>query len=519
MMPWQLRIVAVLVSMSSCGYARPTPVGDDAGTVDAVAGPATMLSLVSGDGQSGAPTLELAAPCVVTVSDANANPVASVGVTFVVTTGGGRLLVASADTNSLGQAQTTLTLGAALGTNTVEARAVGLSGSPVVFTAIATLAPTGLTYTTNPAVYTQNHLITNNSPSSSGGPVVSYAISTALPPGLTFSATTGVVAGTPTALSPATSYIVTATNTGGSTTAPLSIAVVPPSCAQPVLMCGLSDDSCCDSPVVPGGTYARSHDIGTDGAFPDTSFPATVSSFRLDRYEVTVGRFRAFVNAGMGTQVSPPTVGAGAHPNLEGSGWLDSFTAELEPDATSLTAGLKSCGATGWTDDASGGNERRPMNCITWYEAMAFCAWDGGFLPTEAEWNLAAVGGIEYRAYPWPSPPGSGDFGSLDIDCTFANYDFGCGGTTTNVGEESPKGDGKWRQADLAGNVAEWTLDWYAEYQNPCSDCANLVEAPKRAVRGGHYFSDASGLRAAFRFHVPPTARVGSQGVRCDRAP
>src|SRR5262245_52371119 len=77
-------------------------------------------------------------------------------------------------------------------------------------------APSGLTYSTNPAVYTVGQGIADNVPTSEGGPVDSYGVSPSLPAGLVLDATTGVITGTPTAPSPATDYTVTATNPGGS---------------------------------------------------------------------------------------------------------------------------------------------------------------------------------------------------------------------------------------------------------------------------------------------------------------
>ena len=296
------------------------------------------------------------------------------------------------------------------------------------------------------------------------------------------------------------------------------------SCVGLANTCGpTGTDSCCDSPVVIGGTYARSYDVAGDGMYPDASFGATVSNFRLDKYMVTVGRFRQFVAAGMGTQASPPLAGAGAHPNIAGSGWDASWNASLSFDTAGLVANAK-CDATyeTWTD-AAGANESLPMTCITWFDAMAFCAWDGGFVPTEAEWNYAASGGSEQRAYPWSSPP---EF--LGIDCSYVNYNDGTSycvnaptGAANSVGSESPKGDGKWGQSDLAGNVWEWTLDWYASPypQNPCPDCANLTPATDRVFRGADFFSVAPLLRTGYRTHEPPTYLSDYIGLRCARTP
>jgi subtilisin-like proprotein convertase family protein len=87
------------------------------------------------------------------------------------------------------------------------------------------IAPSALTYSSNPATYRIDQAITLNAPTNSGGAVVSYAVSPALPAGLALNTTTGIISGTPTALSTSANYTITATNTGGSTTAQLNIAV------------------------------------------------------------------------------------------------------------------------------------------------------------------------------------------------------------------------------------------------------------------------------------------------------
>jgi formylglycine-generating enzyme required for sulfatase activity len=270
--------------------------------------------------------------------------------------------------------------------------------------------------------------------------------------------------------------------------------------------------------LVPGGTFYRSYD-GVD--FTDMSYPATVDDFYLDKYEITVGRFRRFVNAGMGTQASPPAPGAGAHPLIAGSGWDSTWNANLAKDTASLKVAISMAGQT-WTDTA-GGNEDKPMNCIDWYTALAFCAWDGGRMPTEAEWNYAAAGGSEQRYYPWSSPPTSTTIdASYAVYCDDADYSAGlC--VVWNVGSKSPKGDGRWGHADLGGNLSEWTLDWYiSPYPTPCDNCANLNPRivvvgfyPPRVVRGGSFPDVADGLRSAERL-------FGSQGphatgARCAR--
>lgn len=299
--------------------------------------------------------------------------------------------------------------------------------------------------------------------------------------------------------------------------------VVAPSCIGLPSECGPAGlSNCCGSPIVDHGTFFRANDVGIDGMYPDQSLPATVSDFRLDTYEVTVGRFRRFVDAGMGTQQNPPPEGTGARA-LNGmpdqGGWDPTWNVSLPANTPALVASLACAPFQSWTD-APGTNESLPITCVSWFEAAAFCAWDGGFLPTEAEWNYAAVGGDDQRAYPWSHPASS-----LSIDCSYANYSFTPGqycvdpAGMNRVGSESPKGDGRWGQADLSGNAREWTLDWFAASPPvPCDDCANLVVGSTRAQRGGYYNDGQTYMRGARRASATP-GLMSAMGIRCARAP
>ncbi len=291
----------------------------------------------------------------------------------------------------------------------------------------------------------------------------------------------------------------------------------PPSCNGLPATCGPSgNESCCASLLVTGGTFYRSYD---GVSYTSQAYPATVSNFLLDRYEITVGRFRKFVAAYSQSMI---VAGAGKNPNnASDPGWDTTWNASLPANATALTTVIQ-CNPTYQTWTASAGsNEDRPMNCIDWYEANAFCIWDGGRLPTEAEWNYAAAGGTDQRVYPW---------GATAPDCTYANYYGAAGGTdfcvlpgtgsTNNVGSESPKGDGKYGQADLAGNVWEWTLDWFANpySQTSCTNCADTTAATSRILRGGSFFDSASFLLSSYRGDLVPTSRSYNFGSRCARS-
>ena len=319
--------------------------------------------------------------------------------------------------------------------------------------------------------------------------------------------------------------------------------------------CGAAE-SCCATAAVPGGTFKRQN---------STSFAATISAFELDKFEVTVGRFRAFVDAGGVTKATGPAAGKGANPKIPNSGWVSIWDAFLPGDVASLRAGLTRFNST-WTD-APGANEHKPINNVSWFLAFAFCAWDGGRLPTYAEANYAAAGGSEQRYYPWSSGP-------MDIvisaarasyECNFSppsrvcpasscsdNSSSPCNAATclppaacnsppctgcaladiANVGS-LPLSAGKWGHLDLSGNVGEMVLDDDDRGMppGPCNDCAALPPTVLRGgggganpklnasfiVVGGSWESTTTSLRTTF-YERTQDADVGDHiGFRCAR--
>ena len=303
---------------------------------------------------------------------------------------------------------------------------------------------------------------------------------------------------------------------------------------------GSGTESCCTSLEVTGGTYYRTYDpidadggiqLAPDGGPTGEADPATVSGFRLDKYLVTVGRFRRFVSA-WNAGYTPPA-GSGKHTYLNGSNGLNATAGGYEPgwvaaddsNVAPTNANL-ACDPifVTWTNTA-GSQENLPINCVNWYEAYAFCIWDGGFLPSEAEWGYAAAGGSQQREYPWGSTaPGTGCPGMgcqyAIYNCDFPNGSGGC----ASVANISPvgyaaQGAGLWGQLDLAGDLFEWNLDWYAPYVDPCTNCADLATPPSRVLRGGAFYYFASTLLPPNRVDIPPTYRGNYIGFRCSRYP
>jgi formylglycine-generating enzyme required for sulfatase activity len=278
---------------------------------------------------------------------------------------------------------------------------------------------------------------------------------------------------------------------------------------------------------VAGGTYYRTYTNTGSGPTGEAD-PASVSGFRLDKYLVTVGRFRQFVSAWNGGAGYVPPAGSGKHTHVNGGrglslvvgsgvvyepGWVASDDSNIAPTTTNLAC---MTGYPTWTP-AVGGNEQYPVDCVTWAEAYAFCIWDGGFLPSEAEWEYAAGGGSLQREYPWGTmDPGMGN-GYAIYRCNYSDRGT-CG--IAPVGT-ALQGAGRWGQLDLAGNLNEWNLDYTGKYVNPCTDCAFVTEPfpPARVIRGGDFYLGVSALLPSYRDAFGPDQRQATNGFRCARTP
>lgn len=288
-----------------------------------------------------------------------------------------------------------------------------------------------------------------------------------------------------------------------------------PSCGELQAACGTERDSCCAVRKVTGGRFA----FGGAEAAPGAS---EVASFLLDRYEVTVARFDAFIEDYDAFRARGGLApGAGAHPLIAGTGWDPSWEATptthsshqlLVPSGAELDVVVNSC-----LDDAFMTLiSIQPRNCVTWYEAQAFCIWDGGRLPTELEWEYAAAGGDQNRTYPWG-----------EVLPTQSLASFGCQADLPNnrpcpippVGSYRA-GQARWEHQDLAGSLSEWTFDVVdtSPRSVPCINCADVNqehEGNPREIRGGSWTSDESTLAVSGRHPMPGGLRLSHHGFRC----
>ena len=161
--------------------------------------------------------------------------------------------------------------------------------------------------------------------------------------------------------------------------------------------------------------------------------------------------------------------------------------------------------AGGWCNGPGMGKDDHPQNCVSWNDAVTYCAWLGKRLPTEAEWEFAARGGGTHQLWPWGNAPAGSDHACYN---RWSVEDRG----TCAVGRFP---EGSFGLADMAGNVWEWVADWYGPFA-PGDPQATPTKGVGRVMRGGAWTSSSFvDIGTSSRAATWPTNRDDYLGFRC----
>ncbi len=212
-----------------------------------------------------------------------------------------------------------------------------------------------------------------------------------------------------------------------------------------------------------------------------------LDAFYIDKYEVTNAQYRRFVRA----------------------------TGHKEPEGNVYEAGKRRRSFKPWADKHFN-RDNQPVVCVNWGDAKNYCKWAGKRLPTEAEWEKAARGGLVDKRYPW------GDKRPDGMRCNFADASNNLEENISDgykyvapVGSFAPNGYGLY---EMAGNVSEWCADWFDPGYYTFSPRRNPTgsdSGQERILRGGSWLFDYYSLGVARRGVANPLSASTFTGFRC----
>jgi formylglycine-generating enzyme required for sulfatase activity len=271
---------------------------------------------------------------------------------------------------------------------------------------------------------------------------------------------------------------------------------------------------------LPGGTFLMGDDSvwAYEGDGEGPVHEVDVRPVRVDAYTVSNARFADFVSS------------AAYETDAERYGWSFVFGGFLPDDFPDTRA----VAAAPWWRQVHGASWRHPEGPhssvddrgdhpvvhVSWNDAQAYCEWSGTRLPTEAEWEYAARGGVAGTAFPWGDDLEPGGEHRMNVfQGTFPAHDTGADGYagTAPVDAFPPNGFGL---HNVTGNVWEWCADWYdAAYyaRSPREDPRGPERGDVRVMRGGSYLCHLSyckRYRVSARSASEPDSSTGNVGFR-----
>ncbi len=256
---------------------------------------------------------------------------------------------------------------------------------------------------------------------------------------------------------------------------------------------------------VPAGQFIMGGDEWTN----IMDAPVYLDAFWIDQTEVTNAMFANFITA---THYRPET-------EING----DAYVYQFSSDSSVKTPGANWQHPHGPASNIKG-LDQYPVVQVSWNDAVAYCKWASGRLPTEAEWEKAARG-TDGRLYPWGNQDWAGNLANFmdkQLNPTFTVDDGHAG--IAPVGSY-PDGASPYGALDMAGNVAEWVEDWYADaypqgnQTTPVINPQGLATGEERGMRGGAWTSnddnDGEKRLSSHRNHNNPDYSGDSGGFRC----